>query len=71
MAFSPKKSILLIKGFSEAKADKILTEAAKLVPMGFTTATELAARRNELVTINTGSKELDKLLGGIIFVMHA
>jgi hypothetical protein len=29
-----------IKGISEAKADKIVAEAVKLVPMGFTTATE-------------------------------
>ena len=39
-------------------------EALKLVPMGFTTATEFNQRRQELITISTGSKELDKLLGG-------
>jgi len=32
--------------------------------MGFTTATEYHARRSEIITISTGSKELDKLLGG-------
>jgi hypothetical protein len=32
--------------------------------MGFTTATEFHQRRSELITISTGSKELDKLLGG-------
>ncbi|KAJ3279082.1 recombinase rad51 [Borealophlyctis nickersoniae] len=64
VAFTPKKALLLIKGISEAKADKILAEAAKLVPMGFTTATEFHQRRSELINISTGSQELDKLLGG-------
>ncbi|TPX72343.1 hypothetical protein SpCBS45565_g00417 [Spizellomyces sp. 'palustris'] len=64
IAYTPKKQLLVIKGISEAKADKILTEAAKLVPMGFTTATEFHQRRNEIITLQTGSKELDKLLGG-------
>jgi len=38
--------------------------ASKLVPMGFTTATEFHQRRSEIIMITTGSKELDKLLGG-------
>ncbi|CRL19481.1 DNA recombination and repair protein, RecA-like [Penicillium camemberti] len=38
--------------------------ASKLVPMGFTTATEMHARRSELISITTGSKRLDTLLGG-------
>ncbi len=32
--------------------------------MGFTTATEFHQRRNELITITTGSKNLDAILGG-------
>lgn len=64
MAYAPKKSLLVIKGISEAKADKILAEAAKLVPMGFTTATEFHQKRSEIIQITTGSKELDKLLQG-------
>lgn len=64
VAFTPKKNLLTIKGISEAKADKILAEAAKLVPMGFTTATEYHQRRSEIVMVSSGSKELDKLLGG-------
>lgn len=38
--------------------------AAKLVPMGFTTATEYHLRRSEIINLTTGSQELDKLLGG-------
>ncbi|KAI9222960.1 Rad51-domain-containing protein [Blastocladiella britannica] len=64
VAFTPKKALIEIKGISEAKADKILAEASKLVPMGFRTATDVHARRSELVHLTTGSTELDKLLGG-------
>ncbi len=64
VAYAPKKALILIKGISEAKADKIQNEAAKLVPMGFTTATEFHQRRSEIIQLTTGSKELDKLLGG-------
>jgi len=64
VAFAPKKSLLAIKGISEAKADKIMAEAGKLVPMGFTTATEFHQKRAEIIQLTTGSKELDKLLGG-------
>jgi DNA repair protein RAD51 len=34
------------------------------VPTGFTTATEYHSRREDLLTITTGSKNLDMLLGG-------
>lgn len=82
VAFTPKKQLLTVKGISEAKADKILTEgqlpfvccdtlgpkanrvACKMVPMGFTTATEIHSRRSELVHISTGSTGLDTILGG-------
>lgn len=63
---APKKFLITIKGISEAKADKIIAEAGKLVPsfFGFTTATELHQKRSELIQLTTGSKELDRLLGG-------
>lgn len=64
LAFAPRKELLEIKGFSEAKVDKIIKEAAKLVPMGFTTATEYHAKRSEVCYLTTGSSELDKLLNG-------
>jgi len=38
--------------------------ASKHVPMGFTTATEMHQRRSELISITTGSKQLDTLLAG-------
>ncbi|XP_059610522.1 DNA repair protein RAD51 homolog A [Phlebotomus argentipes] len=64
VAFALKKNLLAVKGISEAKAEKILTEAAKLVPMGFTTATEYHQKRADIIQLCTGSRELDKLLGG-------
>lgn len=64
VAYATKKALLAIKGISEAKADKIIQEAAKIVPMGFTTASEFHVRRSEIIHLTTGSQELDKLLRG-------
>lgn len=64
MLYTPKKQLITIKGISEAKAEKIYGEASKMVHMGFTTATELHLKRSELISLTTGSRELDKLLGG-------
>lgn len=35
-----------------------------MVHMGFTTATEYHLKRSELISLTTGARELDKLLGG-------
>ncbi|KAF3939465.1 hypothetical protein ABW19_dt0204627 [Dactylella cylindrospora] len=64
VAYTSKRQLLTIKGISEAKADKIIAEASKLVPMGFTTATDVHQRRSELISLTTGSKQLDTLLAG-------
>ncbi|KAL0637494.1 RecA recombinase Rhp51 [Maublancomyces gigas] len=64
VAYTPKRHLLTIKGISEAKADKLIAEASRLVPMGFTTATEMHQRRSELISVTTGSKQLDTLLAG-------
>lgn len=39
-------------------------EAYKLIPMGFTTASEFHVKRSEIIQLTTGSKEFDKLLQG-------
>ena len=49
VAYAPRKDLLEIKGISEAKADKLLNEAARLVPMGFVTAADFHMRRSELI----------------------
>jgi len=64
VAYSTKKSLVAIKGISDKKADTLLAEASKLVPMGFTTATEYHKQRLEIIHLTTGSKQLDKLLDG-------
>ncbi|CAG9537321.1 unnamed protein product [Cercopithifilaria johnstoni] len=64
IAYAPRKELYAIKGISEQKAEKIFIEAAKLVPMGFTTASEVHVKRSEIIQIGTGSRELDRLLGG-------
>ncbi|KAH6779193.1 RAS associated with diabetes protein 51 [Perilla frutescens var. hirtella] len=69
VAYSPRKELLQIKGISDAKVDKIieagmLSSSSKLVPLGFTSATQLHAQRLEIIQITSGSKELDKILEG-------
>lgn len=64
VAYAPRKHLLSIKGISEAKADKLLQEASKLVRMGFRSATEIYQIRSNIVYVTTGCKELDNLLGG-------
>ena len=59
-----KKNLCKIKGLSEAKVDKIREAASKLTDSGFITAAECAVRRQSIYRITTGSKELDKLIGG-------
>lgn len=64
VAYAPRKHLMEIKGISEAKADKLLNEAARLVPMGFVTAADFHLRRAEMICLTSGSKNLDTLLGG-------
>ena len=40
-----------IRGFSEAKVAKIKEEAGRIVPTGFTSATVLHQRRNNVVKV--------------------
>ena len=64
VVFASRKKLTEIKGMSEQKVDRIQLEAMKLVPTGFTTATEMHIKRSQIIQITTGSKELDKLLNG-------
>ncbi|ONM59021.1 recombination protein51 gene a [Zea mays] len=64
VAYTPRKDLLQIKGISEAKADKIIEAASKIVPLGFTSASQLHAQRLEIIQVTTGSRELDKILEG-------
>jgi len=64
VAYATRKDLIAIKGISEAKADKLQQEASKMITMGFKSATDIHLTRANIVYITTGSKELDKLLGG-------
>eukprot|EP00184_Porphyridium_aerugineum_P006950 CAMPEP_0184693914 /NCGR_PEP_ID=MMETSP0313-20130426/2016_1 /TAXON_ID=2792 /ORGANISM="Porphyridium aerugineum, Strain SAG 1380-2" /LENGTH=366 /DNA_ID=CAMNT_0027152089 /DNA_START=99 /DNA_END=1199 /DNA_ORIENTATION=- len=64
VAYATKKTLLAVKGISEAKAEKISAEAVKLVHMGFVSANEFHQKRQDILMLSTGSTELDKLLGG-------
>ena len=64
VAYALKKNLAQIKNISEQKAEKLVTEAQKFVDMGFKTASMIAQARADLLYITTGSRELDKLLGG-------
>ena len=64
VVYMPRKQLLTIKGISEAKADKLIAEASKMVPTTFVSAAELHKTRQDVIQIGTGSKELDKLLQG-------
>ncbi len=64
VAFTPKKHLVLVKGLSEAKVDKILEACQKAVSMGFMTASSYFERRKDMVYLSTGSKALDTLLAG-------
>ncbi|GMH42002.1 hypothetical protein BSKO_09921 [Bryopsis sp. KO-2023] len=61
-----KKNLTVIKGLSEAKIEKMLEAAKKLVPsFGWITASEAhKQRQREIVKITTGAQALNELLGG-------
>ncbi|XP_073997467.1 meiotic recombination protein DMC1/LIM15 homolog isoform X1 [Rhodnius prolixus] len=59
-----KRKMCNIKGFSEAKVDKIKEACLKIASVGFLTALQVCDKRKHVFRIGTGSQELDKLMGG-------
>uniref|UniRef100_A0AC35TJ77 DNA repair protein RAD51 homolog n=1 Tax=Rhabditophanes sp. KR3021 TaxID=114890 RepID=A0AC35TJ77_9BILA len=59
-----KRKIMSYDGISEAKATKILIEVRKLMDVGFTKADKVLEQRQNLIKIRTGSRQLDRILGG-------
>jgi len=53
-----------VRGLSEAKVIKLKDIVKQMVPMEFKTAADALEDRKSLVTLTTGSTELDKLLEG-------
>lgn len=64
ICYVPKKTLLNVKGISEAKLDKVLEAAKKEVSMDFMTAGAYLEQTKDRVMLSTGSKSLDSLLGG-------
>eukprot|EP01084_Bolivina_argentea_P276772 472339_1 len=64
IAHATERKLTEVKGISEQKAKTLKEVAYKFVPLGFTTATHYLETRKDLITLTTGSKELDKLLEG-------
>lgn len=62
--FKPRKELVLIKGLSENKVDKVLEAGFKVCDMGFQTAATFFEKRKDKVYLASGSKALDGLLGG-------
>ncbi|KAL0211078.1 hypothetical protein P9112_009376 [Eukaryota sp. TZLM1-RC] len=64
-----KKDLCAVRGLSEAKVEKILEAANKLVFSGFASGREIASRRAAVLKVSTGSHEFDTLLGGGVETM--
>lgn len=58
------KELSEMAGLGEAVARKAIQAARKLMDLGFTDGLEFAEKREEVLHITSGSKELDNLLGG-------
>ena len=55
IAFTPKKTLINVKGLSEAKVDKIIEASHQLCEMGFQTAKSFFEKRKNQVYLTTGS----------------
>lgn len=64
IAHSTIRKLSDVKGISEAKVLKLKEIVKSMVPMDFKTASDALEDRKALVTLSTGSVELDKLLEG-------
>ena len=64
ISYTPKKNLICIKGLSENKIDKILNIIQKKLKLGIYPCTIAIKERSKIIRITSGSKELDKLLGG-------
>lgn len=64
IAHATVRKLSEVKGISEAKVLKLKELVKNLVPMDFKTAADALEDRKAMVTLTTGSVELDKLLEG-------
>eukprot|EP00555_Chaetoceros_dichaeta_P015735 CAMPEP_0198258022 /NCGR_PEP_ID=MMETSP1447-20131203/7550_1 /TAXON_ID=420782 /ORGANISM="Chaetoceros dichaeta, Strain CCMP1751" /LENGTH=132 /DNA_ID=CAMNT_0043945051 /DNA_START=31 /DNA_END=425 /DNA_ORIENTATION=- len=64
IAHATARKLSEVKGISEAKVTKLKSITRTMVPMDFMTALDALEGRKDMVTLTTGSVELDKLLEG-------
>ena len=64
LAYTPKKNLVIIKGLSEVKVDKIVAAVFEILKLGIQPCSIALEERKKLTKITSGSSELDKLLGG-------
>jgi len=64
IAHATSRRLSDVKGISEAKVTKLKDLVRSLVPLDFKTAADALEDRKSLITLTTGSVELDKLLEG-------
>jgi len=59
-----RKQLTSLKGISEIKVEKIKDSASKLSGPSFKTGSDVLVDRERIVTLSTGSKAVDAMLGG-------
>ncbi|KIP10095.1 hypothetical protein PHLGIDRAFT_273037 [Phlebiopsis gigantea 11061_1 CR5-6] len=64
VTMTTRRQMLKIKGMSEAKVEKIKEAASKMLGSSFATGLEIQEKRKRVLTISTGSKNVDTILGG-------
>ena len=64
VSYVPKKNLVVIKGLSEGKVDKIIKAVYDILQYKIQPSTIALQERKKLIRITSGSKELDTLLGG-------
>ncbi|KAI0094341.1 Rad51-domain-containing protein [Irpex rosettiformis] len=63
VSMTTRRQLLKIKGMSEAKVEKIKEAAHKILGSSFATGLEVQEKRKRVLTISTGSKNVDTILG--------
>ncbi|KZV74888.1 hypothetical protein PENSPDRAFT_154551 [Peniophora sp. CONT] len=64
VTMTTRRTLLKIKGLSEAKVEKIKEAALKIQGSSFATGLEMQDKRKRVLCISTGSKAVDGILGG-------
>ncbi len=64
LAVASPAGLAEVAGVGEAVARKIINAARDKLDMGFESGVELLEKRDKILRISTGSKQLDKLFGG-------